>query len=190
MILSTSHIINRVGTWNSDTKKSDNCLNCLNERITALDESIQSKEEGAYVHYEFANMPGNFLRIIPHTNVINVEMGIPHETIQDSQGLCFTCGHLGWGSVIGVSPESDIDYIMGLVIQGYEHYLREEVKIVCDEVIREQDVEIVRDSNTLVIRLPKVLGDLSGTTVIDVRFEGDRVSRFEMRRELPTNDNP
>ncbi len=162
----------------------------LYKRITALDESIQSKEKGAYVHYECADMPGNFLRMIPHTNEIKVEMGIPRETIQDSHGLCKLCGHSGWGSAITVLPESDIDYIMELVIQGYEHYLQKAVKIVSDDVISEQQVEIVRDSNTLVIRFPEILGDLSGITVIDVKFEGDRVSSFEMRRESPTNDNP
>ena len=59
----------------------------LDAKIAALDQSIESKQEGAYICYEFAHMQGNFLCMRPFTNCINVEADIPLETIQDPQQL-------------------------------------------------------------------------------------------------------
>lgn len=154
----------------------------LNERITALDESIQSKEKGAYVHYECADMPGNFLRMIPHTNEIKVEMGIPRETIQDSHGLCKLCGHSGWDSAITVLPESDIDYIMGLVIQGYEHYLRKEEKTMSDELKPALKISVHKTSESCIVEISNGSGNVLASNNepgifygIDIRFSDDRV---------------
>ena len=161
----------------------------LDAKIAALDQSIESKEEGASIRYEFAHMQGNFLCIKPHIRCINVEMDMPLETIRDPQRLCTHSARAPmWNSYVQVTLESDINYIMNLVSQVYVYNLRKEAKKVPDEIINEQDLEIVRDSNNLVIRFPKILGDLSGITVISVGFQEDRLSHFEVRRQPSSSE--
>jgi len=162
----------------------------LDQNIKALSESIESMEEGASLLYQFPDMQGSFLCMRRFTRCINVEMDMSLDTFQDPQGQCkHSFRDPRWTTLVTVTTGSDIDYVVDLIEQAYVHNLRREVKTMSDEeVIRKQDLEIVRDSNTLVIRFPEVLGDLAGTTVIEVRFEGEQISRFEMRRELPTID--
>lgn len=96
----------------------------LDESIMALDGSIESKEEGASVCYEFADMRGNFLCMRPFKNCINMEMDMPRETILDPQRLCMISSRSPrWNNVVTVKLESDITYIRDLVKQAYDYNL-------------------------------------------------------------------
>ena len=107
----------------------------LDESIMALDGSIESKEEGASVCYEFADMQGNFLCMRPFKNCINVEMDMPRETIQDPQRLCMISSRSPrWSNVVTVKLKSDITYIRDLVKQAYDYNRQTEVMSMTTEM--------------------------------------------------------
>jgi predicted transport protein/uncharacterized protein YihD (DUF1040 family) len=100
----------------------------LDKSVTALDGSIESKEKGAYVCYEFADMQGKFLCMRPFKNCINVEMDMPGEKTRDPQRLCKISSRPSmWNIVVTVTLESDINYIRDLVKQAYDNNLQTEV---------------------------------------------------------------
>jgi len=107
--------------------KSENIKNLvmkLKEKILALDSRIEEKVKKHYIAFALER---NFCEMVVQANAVRVHLDIEKTKLKDPKAIAKDCsqkGHWATGnSVIKLTDESEIPYLMGLIKQSYENKL-------------------------------------------------------------------
>ncbi|GAB3707885.1 GmrSD restriction endonuclease domain-containing protein [Nocardiopsis oceani] len=98
----------------------------LRGEVMALDEAVTETFLKNYVAYKAET---NFVDVVPQTERLKLTLNMPFEMLHDARGLATdVTGRGKWGNgnvQVELDTGSDLNHIMGLVRQAYEHQVGE-----------------------------------------------------------------
>ncbi len=93
----------------------------LEKRVLNIDPSVRVEFKKFYIAFKSQT---NFVDVVPQKLRLRLSLNTDFESIIDPKGMCKDISNLDrWGNgdvEVGLSEESDMDYIMGLIEQAFE----------------------------------------------------------------------